>query len=327
MAYSEQARMQASDILQERRRKFAERTERRRAELFASIPGLRERETQINEFGIASLRLSLSGSSTDNDNLNLKISDLRESQRELLRECGVDENALDPSFFCVKCCDSGVDSDGNLCECVKALLCRASLDEINRVSPLELSSFETFSLDYYAEAFDPEYGVSPRDNAKRNLNACVAFARAFPRVSKNLLMLGDAGLGKTHLALSIANEVLHHGFDVVYCSSASVLKQIEAEHFERGRANSTLDSLKRCELLVLDDLGAEFNGPFVVSALYDLINTRLIEKRPTVYTTNLLDSSSLTRRYGEKICSRLVGCCTVLPFFGDDIRIIKNNRE
>ena len=74
---------------------------------------------------------------------------------------------------------------------------------------------------------------------------------------------------------------------------------------------------------MLDDLGAEFNGPFVTSALYDIINTRIIERRSTIYTSNIVEESDFMRRYGEKISSRLLGCCAILPFWGEDIRKLK----
>lgn len=322
MAYTTEITSRAADILSSRRLAAAARAEKCRDELFSSIPALRELEYEISALGVAAAKEALAGGS-DINSLSESISQKKQAQRALLVECGFDAKALDVEHFCEKCRDSGYLADGSLCECHKKLLSSLALGVINRSSPLELSSFDNYSLEWYLSEAKPPRKVSARKNAERVLTACRRFADDFPNVPRDLLLMGDAGLGKTHLALAVANETLRRGFDVVYCSAAGIFKQIETEYFEQGRTSDTIERLKSCELLVLDDLGAEFNGPFVVSALYDLVNTRLIARRRTIYTSNLTDDKSITRRYGDKISSRLIGCCTVLPLFGDDIRILR----
>ncbi len=323
MAYSEQARRAATDTLQRRKNRALLRTDENRASLFAQMPALAQMQTDIAALGVELLRLSVTGDETAKAQTQTKLDRLADEQTALLTSHGYDADALAAKPVCADCGDTGMLPDGGQCGCVRALLRAYALAEISKISPLALSSFDSFSLDYYDTETDPDYGISPRKNAQHNLALCRAFAEHFPRRGENLLMLGDAGLGKTHLALSIAGEVLDRGFDVIYCSAANIFKQIETEHFDGGHDATTLDSLKRCELLVLDDLGAEFNGPFVTSTLYDLVNTRIGERRSTIYTTNFTDEAALMRRYGEKISSRLIGCCTLLPFFGEDIRIKK----
>ena len=71
--------------------------------------------------------------------------------------------------------------------------------------------------------------------------------------------------------------------------------------------------------MILDDLGAEMTTAFTISALYDLINDRLLAGKSTVVSTNL-SPSDLAGRYSPAIASRLTGSYTGLPFFGRDIR-------
>ena len=73
------------------------------------------------------------------------------------------------------------------------------------------------------------------------------------------------------------------------------------------------------DLLIIDDLGTEMNSTFVQSALYQLINGRLLTGKSTVISTNL-DPEELGRRYGAPLLSRLEGEYEILPFFGEDIR-------
>ena len=80
-----------------------------------------------------------------------------------------------------------------------------------------------------------------------------------------------------------------------------------------------------CDLLILDDLGSELTTQFVQSALYELLNTRLVANRHTVISSNLTMEEA-ARRYSPQIASRLIGEYHVLHFFGDDIRLLKKNK-
>ena len=64
---------------------------------------------------------------------------------------------------------------------------------------------------------------------------------------------------------------------------------------------------------------------FVQSALYQILNTRLMEKRSTILNTNLTPTE-LARRYTPQIASRIEGEYTLLPFAGEDIRKLKKER-
>ena len=86
-----------------------------------------------------------------------------------------------------------------------------------------------------------------------------------------------------------------------------------------------MDRVLDCDLLILDDLGTEMTTPFVQSALYTIVNTRVTDRRASILSTNL-DLKELARRYSPQIVSRLEGEYQVLPFFGEDIRRLKKER-
>ena len=83
--------------------------------------------------------------------------------------------------------------------------------------------------------------------------------------------------------------------------------------------------LTGCELLILDDLGTEMITEFTKSALYTLVNTRLLSGKKTIISTNLT-SADMEAKYTPQICSRLEGEYQELPFVGQDIRKIKRER-
>ena len=131
---------------------------------------------------------------------------------------------------------------------------------------------------------------------------------------------GRTGLGKTHLALAIADSVLGKGYDVLYTSSAALAAQLGKEHFNYANNDEWLTACQEADLLILDDLGTEYITPLTISVLYELI-TRMLTHRPTIYTTNITDQNTLVARYTEKVSSRMLGGCKMFKFFGDDQRL------
>ncbi|MDR1928036.1 MAG: ATP-binding protein, partial [Oscillospiraceae bacterium] len=129
------------------------------------------------------------------------------------------------------------------------------------------------------------------------------------------------GLGKTHLSLAIAQQVLAKGFGVIYGSAQNLFSRLERERFARFGENTgeAEQALLECDLLILDDLGAEFSTSFTVSALYNLLNTRLNRALPTIINTNL-DARQREEKYSERVTSRIIGNYQTLRFFGSDIR-------
>ena len=81
-----------------------------------------------------------------------------------------------------------------------------------------------------------------------------------------------------------------------------------------------------CELLILDDLGSEFSSPFIQAALYEVVNTRLAQGQRTVISSNL-NMQAIRQRYTPQLASRLEGEYLFLPFFGQDIRLLKKGQR
>ena len=136
-------------------------------------------------------------------------------------------------------------------------------------------------------------------------------------------MMGKTGLGKTHLSLSIAKTVIESGFGVVYLPSQKLVSALEREHFSGSGSDALLRKYTECDLLIIDDLGAEFQSNFAISAIGNLINERLYENRPTIISTNLT-GKELADRYSERIASRILGEYRKFFFVGEDIRFLKN---
>ncbi len=152
---------------------------------------------------------------------------------------------------------------------------------------------------------------------------CKSYADNFTLQSRNLLFVGGTGLSKTHLSLSIANVVVQKGFSVVYDSVQNLVSKLENEHFRNSSEQSgTEDIIYGCDLLILDDLGTEFKSPFVIASLYNLVNTRILTKKPTIISTNLTPEE-IEQFYSIRFLSRISGNYVRMPFSGKDIRVLK----
>lgn len=182
--------------------------------------------------------------------------------------------------------------------------------------------FEGFRLDYYPDRVDSRYGTSPRSIMEHNLRFAQRYATEFN--GGNLLLVGGTGLGKTFLSACIANALVDRGVDIAYESAPRMFSKLEKNRFspdEGSRAEAA--RLESCELLIIDDLGTEMPGTFVTAALYSLVNERLLSGRSMIISTNL-NIDEIARRYSPQIASRLQGSFKMLPFVGEDIRVLKN---
>ena len=112
----------------------------------------------------------------------------------------------------------------------------------------------------------------------------------------------------------------------MYDTAGHVFRVFEDEKFGREEAGEDVERVLRCDLLILDDLGTELTTAFVQSALYEIVNTRLVERRSTILSTNLMPSE-LGRRYSPQAASRIEGEYQLLPFVGEDIRRLKRERN
>lgn len=309
----------ARDWVSDNRQRAILRQLKASEEIYAALPQLKALEAQARSWGTQAMLAGLEGDKEKRAAALGQVAQVNAQHKALLTQAGYPENALDTPWACPICKDTGF-AQGSTCACVHRRARELRRQEINRTSPLQLSDFSTFLLDKYPNAIDPHLGGNLRAYMAKLLTFAQSYADGFGAQSQNLLMMGTAGLGKTKLALAIADRVLNRGYDVIYTSAADLMSQLGREHFQE-EDSPWMESVKEADLLILDDLGTEFLNAYTTSALYELVNHRLLVHRPTIYTTNITDAAVIESRYTEKIASRILGNCRILRFFGQDIRV------
>ena len=290
-----------------------------RAAAEAAVPALRHAEEEVRVRGV---RCALAGASgKDRTAAAAALAKAKQELTALLASSGRPADALEPHFTCKKCQDTGT-FEGHTCICVHKLMQKLRREEIESLSSLSISSFDTMELRYYPNTMDDKLGEPVRSYMGSLLAELRAYAEEFDRSSESLMLFGNAGLGKTHAALAIAGIVLEKDFDVIYVSSPDFFSKLEALHFGAdpgGEEETLLQTAAGADLLILDDLGTDFNSNFFLSTLYSLLNNRLGAHLPTIVTTNITDGALLEKLYTEKISSRLSAFVPCL-FAGQDIR-------
>ena len=322
LAYSREIYDQAYALLERRRGTAGARAAALRAEMTAKIPRLAEIEQQMAQSAGKVVHAILGGENVDEQVERIKTENLalQAEMAQLLHASGIKADNFEPQYHCTKCEDTGV-CDNHHCECFLALLRELSCESLSELSGMHPTSFDELSLEYYSAQPEAKTGISPRARMRGVIEYCRTYAESFDGRDDSLLLTGPTGVGKTHLSLAIAGEVLARGYSVVYGPVQKLLHRLEKEHFGRAEGNSE-DVMTDCDLLILDDVGTEFGSPFYTAALYNIINERMLSEKPTIISTNL-NQKQLTARYGEQIASRITGTFHPLLCAGKDIRQLK----
>ncbi len=297
--------------------KAREAADARRAEVYLAIPEIKAADEELRSLGLEIMGAALSGSpEAAVSAIKEKTQAIRQARGELLVSRGYPADYTDIKYECPLCADSGF-IDCKMCSCMKRKLIEASYETSGMADLLKTQSFENFSLDYYAA--DP----SAHRRMQQIFTKMKEYAETFGEgETGSLVLFGGTGLGKTHLSTAVARTVLDRGYDVFYTGAVNMLSDFEYQRFGNsmtGDAGQDTSRYFSCDLLIIDDLGTEVTNQFTTSVLYNIINTRLNRKKPTVISSNL-SQTDFRNRYWDRITSRVLGEYVVLPFLGTDIR-------
>ena len=324
MAYSTEVVRRARKRLAQAKEDRESENRQHLAEAYARVPRIREIDILLRKTMAQAAQAAFLEGSDGREQLeqarrqNLEL----QQERALLAYENFEEGFLDETPICEVCGGSGY-IGSNMCECLTELCRQEQKKEISILSGGK-ESFSQFRLDYYSDYTDSKYGASPRTIMERNFQNCRRYATSFSSASGNLLFVGGTGLGKTFLSACIARAVADRGFSVVYETAGHLFSNMEQAKFGGGEeARKEIQKYNDCDLLILDDLGTEMPGQFVTSALYGLLNDRILYNKPMVISTNL-NVEEISRRYSPQIASRLHGSFNRLTFVGEDIRVMKN---
>ncbi|MBR0535922.1 MAG: ATP-binding protein [Clostridia bacterium] len=317
MKFSEIIYQKAELELKKRRLQAEKLCEARRKDFVAKHPELLDIEAEMKNTALSVIKCIGAGSQKMDINLVAKRNlEAQEAKKQLIVAAGYPEDYLDTPYSCKLCNDSGI-LNGKLCQCHIQLLQQLSVGELSCSPMLAKSSFEAFDVNLYTDIKDRALGFSPREYMRGCYEMLKAYAENFTPQSNSFFFCGGTGLGKTHLALAVLNRLTSRGFSVYYNTAGKIVKQLKNESF--SKADSSLEEeINSSDLVIIDDLGAEFASEFGSAALNELISDAILNAKAMIIISNL-SVSELESRYGQRLTSRLNGF-EVLEFIGEDIR-------
>ncbi len=317
-----------------RQRKIDE-AENLKKKIYNENPILQEIEDDINMLALKITRNILNSSEikrkVEQENMKLKLKELENKFQKELDKIGILSDELEPKFDCSICNDTGYVQNGDIldmCSCFR----QAIIDETYRqsnMSKLDEENFDTFDIGFYSNKADKQkYGIdkSPLENIERIKEIALTFAENIGnKEQKNLLFVGNTGLGKTFLANAIAKKVIDSSKTVVYQTAPILMDKVIEYKFsydKTGKQKEQYDEIFNVDLLIIDDLGTETMSNNKFTELFNIINTRLLNNKKIVISTNLT-LNELYKQYDERVMSRLIGNFIICKFIGEDIRLKK----
>lgn len=311
----------------EKARDFEEKElEQRKEQVYSAVPRIREIDDQINETGILLSKMILispQDSEKSLQQLKKQMEKLKQEKAFLLTENNIPLDFLTLNQQCKKCKDTGFLADGQKCDCFKQKLINKAYEMSSIGKVLEEENFQRFDIDVFSDEPFQNEKQTPRQNILNILNVCEGFVINFDSApNENLLFYGPTGLGKTFLCNCIAKALLDKGKIVVYQTAFKIFEIIEAYKFSKtfpSDAEVAYKLLFDCDLLIIDDLGAELTNAFTNTELFNILNTRLIQNKKMIISTNL-SPQDIANTYSDRVLSRLFGAFTRLEFYGKDLR-------
>lgn len=307
--------------------------DRRRAKIYRELPEYRK----LDDMLLNSISEYTKKALFDEDSYNLSEmkacnNQLISQKKHILTSAGYPDDYLEMVYDCPKCQDTGY-IDNKPCACFRQSTIKLLYSQALTNTAIATQNFNTFDYSLYDSTHvDEMLGLTPYDNIKRIVATCNKFIEELDkepleRTIKNLLIMGNAGVGKTFLTNCIAKAALDNAHSVVYITAGEFFSILEATSFNKDfdddDPSAALENIEQCDLLIIDDLGTEFTNRFTNAKLYECINNRLLKNLPMIISTNL-NFKDLRQAYSERVGSRFIGEFTSFKIIGDDIRIKKN---
>lgn len=163
----------------------------------------------------------------------------------------------------------------------------------------------------------------PVKGADKALNTCTEYVKDFSKDSgEGLIMAGPSGSGKSHLAVAIVKAIAETGKSAIFQSVPELLARLRMtydKNNEGEKEDEILEQLAQCDLLVLDDIGAEKTSAWTEERLYLLIDRRYRDKRATIVTTNL-NYNEIEKILGTRAMDRLLETCGIVKLTAGSYR-------
>ena len=243
-----------------------------------------------------------------------EIFHLHQKKNHILTNAGYPADYLEMTYTCSLCRDTGF-IDDEKCVCYKKLEVEFLYENSHINEFLQQNNFDNLSMQYYDE--------SDIDSFQHALEVCHSFINNFNSDYRNLLFYGTTGTSKSFLSGCVAKELLDRGATVIYYSSVQLFQLLSVYTFEeKEHLLDFMESLKNCDLLIIDDLGSELINDFTKTQFFSILNDRILCRKSIIISTNL-KLEELRTKYSDRIFSRTAENFELIRREGKDIRLLR----
>lgn len=319
-------------IYQARRDRQAKLRDERIAKIYEDHPQLNEINRQIGLKNVA-LAKSRLVKSDQIEKQELELHELQGQRDRYMKDYQIDPEDFKLHYDCNLCKDWGYivsENKHSKCSCLLKIQEGLRQGQAHLTNKLDKENFGTFRLDLFDNTKKVEiYGglknLTERENIQEIRKAALHFIQNFRnKEEKSMLYYGGVGLGKSFMCYCIAKELLDRGYTVLYLTMNEFMDIMQLYHFDRSIFfdRYTLEdyyAVEQADLFILDDLGTEITNSFVKTVLFNTVNSRMINNKKMIISTNLMPGE-LIERYDERITSRITEYMDSYQFFGDNKR-------
>ncbi|RZN74054.1 ATP-binding protein [Avibacterium paragallinarum] len=207
----------------------------------------------------------------------------------------------------------GIESKTQCPECLKEKILKLEADKARQeqterehnINVLKMTSgiakrFEQACFSNYQET---EYNRK----AKR---FCEAYATKWvdrKSVGGGLILCGKPGTGKNHLASAIAHHIIEqHQDEVLITTALRIIRKVKSTWDKNSSLteNEVMEIYTDKDLLIIDEVGIQFGSESEKIILFEIINERYEQMKPTILISNLSEDE-LSRYVGERIIDRM----------------------
>lgn len=233
----------------------------------------------------------------------------KEKVLNLAKKLNLNNFSFEPKYYCSKCNDTGI-VNGKYCSCL--------INELNKILINEsgFGKLEKFE--------DADFSIFDNSELMKKIYQKMK-EWCHSDFTKTLIFIsGATGVGKTHLAKCMANELISRGKVVRLTTSFALLQDFKNSDnsFDAEEKDALIEKYLNTEILFIDDLGTELRNTKTSQYLYLVLNERKIKKLPTIITTNM-KIDEIKDYYDERVLSRISNKDTSILLYIDnrDLRL------
>lgn len=309
------------------RDQHARALDQRKREVYEKLPRIKALDVQIAQIGVELVKTVFShpeSAEAAAKEIRFIAEKLKQEKAILLSDNNFPIDYLEMGHDCHLCHDTGFKHDQKRCTCYHQKLAEFTYEMSNIKDRLSIENFEHYDENLFSSKENFGHVLSVKENMKGIKDYSQAFVQGFHQTNgENLLFYGHTGLGKTFMCSCIAKGVLDKRRSVIYQTAFKLMDMVQRYKFsdkQDKRLREAYDLLFSTDLLIIDDLGTEMINSFTQTELFNIINSRLLANKKMVISTNM-SLIELSKAYGERISSRIIGHFEAFEFYGDDLRL------